>query len=520
MDDAIQAERPGISHPKWQLGRFIFLRSLGFVLVLGFLGLWSQAPGLIGSHGLTPVGETLADIKARAAEGGTASAWRMFLQTPSLFWLSSTDAAIRFLAALGFVAALALTLGFVQPLAAAVCFFCSLSFSAVDFASPGFLWFDWPFDELLLEVTFVSIFFSPRVSWARLRTSPPVSAALRLLLVWVLFREMFGSGIAKVLLRQPSWLDLTAIRDFLETMPNPAPGAAWVHATPNIFLKGLALGTLVYELVGPFFYFGPARARRAVAYIGILFMVGIQFAGNFRGFNIVTSGLLLLLVEDDVLRRWIPIPWLRRLTRVEEQRPTGSPAGRWLNGALAGFLFILSLGPLGKQLRLDPAEHSRSFAQLQEAFAPFHLVGRYYMFSIVPTERWGLVIQGSQDGKEWVDYEVPGVPSRVDRKPRWFAPYPDYLGFCLWIVGFGGPEKTSRWMQRLEEGLLRGYPEVENLFSAVPFDNPPKLVRVVVYRFRYNFGAETPNEGVALESWWWREPLAPYRAVRSLTDLP
>ena len=137
------------------------------------------------------------------------------------------------------------------------------------------------------------------------------------------------------------------------------------------------------------------------------------------------------------------------------------------------------------------------------ALAPFHLAGSYTMFLIVPSERFGFVVQASDDGASWSDYELLGVPSRVDRAPRFFAPYHDYLSFRLWFAGFCPPAEDG-WLATLQQHLLAAEPAVERLFTQVPFaGRRPAWVRLIWCRFRF-----APPEQRARGTFWVREELA------------
>ena len=65
--------------------RWIFLRLLGVVYFIAFVSLAVQVTGLVGEHGLLPVGEFLAEVHQRYG----ASA---YYNWPTLVWLSPSDA--------------------------------------------------------------------------------------------------------------------------------------------------------------------------------------------------------------------------------------------------------------------------------------------------------------------------------------------------------------------------------------------------------------------------------------------
>ena len=70
--------------PTYVLSRWLFLRLLGVVYLIAFASLAVQIRGLVGEHGLFPVGEYLERARETYGEG----AWRLL---PTLLWLDSTD---------------------------------------------------------------------------------------------------------------------------------------------------------------------------------------------------------------------------------------------------------------------------------------------------------------------------------------------------------------------------------------------------------------------------------------------
>jgi uncharacterized membrane protein YphA (DoxX/SURF4 family) len=323
------------------------------------------------------------------------------------------------------------------------------------------------------------------------------------LVVWFAFRLVLGPGIAKVMYHPP-WRELAAMDDFLLTMPHPTPAAAWFHDLGSPWLEAMVVFMFVGELLCPLFYFVPGWPRRVAAAVGIAFMAAIQLVCNIRGFELLTAALLLLLWDDAALRRlrlWRP----RIVVPVPVAPATPQQASR-LRRAGAATVFALvvlsSIGPVLTQFRIaiEPVPVAGWVARV---LAPFHLAGSYTMFLIVPSERFGFVVQASDDGASWSDYELLGIPSRVDRAPRCFAPYHDYLAFRLWFAGFCPPAEDG-WLTTLQQRLLAAEPAVEALFTHVPFaGRPPNWVRLVWCRFRF-----APPEQRAQGTFWVREEVA------------
>src|SRR5215471_12780563 len=65
--------------------RWLFLRLVGFVYLVAFVSLAVQITGLVGEHGILPIGEFLGQVHQRFG----ASA---YYNWPTLVWLSPSDA--------------------------------------------------------------------------------------------------------------------------------------------------------------------------------------------------------------------------------------------------------------------------------------------------------------------------------------------------------------------------------------------------------------------------------------------
>jgi len=64
--------------------RRLFLRLLGVVYLAAFLSLWVQVHGLIGSRGILPIGEYLAEVRAVTGP-------ERYALVPTLCWLDAGD---------------------------------------------------------------------------------------------------------------------------------------------------------------------------------------------------------------------------------------------------------------------------------------------------------------------------------------------------------------------------------------------------------------------------------------------
>jgi len=458
------------SKPTYALAAWVFGRVLGLCLLATFVSLVSQLPGLIGSAGITPLAELL---DALTAKYGDDAWWR----APSLFWLSGSETMITIVGWVGLAASGCLTVGAAPRLASAVCYAVYLSIRSID--DVPLRWFNWPFDDLLTEAVFVAIWMSPRGWLVRLSRLPTPPTWCRWLLIWMVFRLMFGTGITKVL-AGGSWLELDALRDFLLTQPQPTLLAMWCRELPPWVLQTAAGYTVLYELVAPWLFFWPGRVRRVAAFCGVPLMVGIYLSGNFRGLNLLSFALLLMLWDDGACMRWWPAAVRDRIHVVA--LPAWTVSRRIHTAIVAALLVVASVEPAFTLFGVAPGQLPA--AEVRQAVRPLRLSAHYYMFCSVPAQRFNIVLQGSVDGVEWRDYEPRGMPGPVARTPQRTAPFHEFLAFPMWLGGYGPAAISRTWLPALLERLRSGSPQVRALFASDPFaDAPPRFVRAVRYHY-------------------------------------
>jgi len=486
---------PATTQPTYAFATWIYLRTLGWCATMALLAMHSQALGLVGSKGLTPIAATMARLHA---ERGGAD----WLNLPTVFWLSTSDTMVQGVFLTGIAASVLLFLGVLPRWSALLAFLMVLSVRSTE--GQGLRWFNWPFDDLLAESLFVGVWLAGTERWSLpWRPRPPAPWA-RWLLLWLLFRLILGTGFTKVRDGGP-WLELSAVHDFVLSQPFPLPLAWAMFQGPAWITQGLALYTMAWELLAPWAFWWRGLPARVACFTGVPFMIGIWAVGSFRGFNHLTIAMLLVLVDDAWWRRWLPSRWRERVPL-----PTLAPASRWRRAggvAVASLVAAASLEPVG--LQAGGTYDGLPLPSLRATLRPFHLAANYWVFSTVAKGRLQLVVQGSADGETWRDYEPHALPARVDAAPVRVAPGNDHLGFLMWLCAFGEPAIAAEWQPPLLDALLRGEPSVRALFRVDPFpDAPPRHVRIL--RFVYAFA--TPDERAA-GTWWRRVPYDVHRAA-------
>src|SRR3989442_3211261 len=246
--------------PTYLLSRWLFLRLLGVIYFIAFVSLALQITGLVGEHGILPARTFLE--RAHALYGGAA--YRLF---PTLCWLvGGGGGMLRALCWGGAVLALLVVAGVAQARALGLLWLLYLSTSV---GGQTFLWFKW--DALLLEAGLLAVFYAPTDLVPSRRRERAPSEPMRWLVLWLLFRLMFLSGITKLASRDPTWGDLTALDYHFWTQPLPPSTAWYAHWLPAWTHRGMLLLVLVAELGAPWLIFVSQRlARLRLAACGLL----------------------------------------------------------------------------------------------------------------------------------------------------------------------------------------------------------------------------------------------------------
>ncbi len=494
----------------FQVGRKIFVRALGIVFAIAFFSLAVQASGLIGEHGIAPAADFLKMVRDSAG----MSAW----QVPTLFWLSSSDAALLTVCWLGVAASLVLASGFAPAPAALTCWALYLSLCSVG--SP-FLNFQW--DALLLETALLAAIALPwrlRPDWSR---ETPLQCVGRWLLWWLIFRLNFESGIVKLTWGDKTWLEMRALDVHFETQCIPHAIAWFAHQMPAWFSRVNCAIMFAIELIVPFLIVFPGRVRHAAALAMIALQLGIIATGNFAFFNWLTIALCLPLFADDFFpARWKVGTALPQAGRggnmatipngprtAEDSHPYQQPEWKWIAaGCVALFGFVATLPGLLGAFRLDVGDG------LQRALMPLRSFNGYGLFRVMTTERPEIIVEGSRDGVNWDAYEFRYKPGNPYRRPPFVAPHQPRLDWQMWFAALGDV-RSNPWFVNFLVRLLQGSPDVLALIEKNPFPaEPPRYVRAVLYEYRFTRGSDHTA------AWWKRERKGLYCPAISLNKEP
>lgn len=487
----------------WELTRFAVLRLLAFVYLVAFSILALQMDPLLGSRGLLPVAEWLPRVRDHFG-GAVSAAWRV----PTLFWITSSDAAMHACCWAGIVLSVAALLGVTNALVQLALWALYLSFVHVGQIFYGYGW-----EIQLLETGFLAVFLCPLASAHPLpRTRVPVVTTW--LLRWLVFRVMLGAALIK-LRGDPCWRDLTCLDTHFETQPNPNPLAWSLHHAPHaVHAAGVLMNHFV-ELVVPWFAFGFRRVRHAAGALLVLFQATLIASGNLSFLNWLTIVPALACFDDTAWLRLVP---RRFRPRVEARIAAAEPPAR--SHGIAALVYalvvaVLSAGPVLNLLSADQA--------MNTSFEPFDLVNTYGAFGSVDRERYEVVLEGTRDDASdpravWKEYELPCMPGDVTRRPCIITPYHLRLDWQMWFVGnasgggMGSGEsiEESPWLVHLVWQLLEGDPSPRSLFARDPFaDAPPRFIRAGIWHYSF-------SKDHAGGRWWDRERVGEFLPPVSL----
>ncbi len=524
---AVAANRPALAtlrriwwgkdlrRPTYHIASALFLRLLGLVYLIAIVSLWTQIAGLVGDHGILPIGKYLAAVENHFAQldPSASPVWNI----PTLAWISPHDGFLNFLCAAGTALSFMVMAGVLQLPSLALLWLIYLS---LFHAGQTFLTFQW--DILLLEAGFIAIFVAPFSLRSKMFADrhPPRLAIW--LVWWLLFRLMFESGVVKLTWNHGmlenglpipnTWSSLTALDFHYWTQPLPMVTSWYMAQLPQWFQHLSVLFVLIVEMGTPWLIFGPRVLRCIAAGAITLLMLLIGFTGNYNFFNLLTVVLAVTLLDDTLWPQF-----LRRRIRGTDWPVLASPT-RWRSFLLIPFAaFAVMLGMLQLNEVVMPAGRPHYAAEM--GVAQFVLVNDYGLFRRMTETRPEIIVEGSSDGTEWKPYEFRWKPGNLSQAPRFNTPHQPRLDWQMWFealllehvylkTGTIDPRNMDPWFQLFLIQLSRGEPAVLGLLGENPFpDAPPKFIRIELYQYRFTNRHDRRQTG----NWWqrslvWRGP--------------
>jgi hypothetical protein len=475
-------DSPGYLWPRW-----LFLRALGLIFLSTFYSFAFQIHGLIGEHGILPTGEYLALVHQHLP------GVRQFWYAPTLLWLNAGDTALSLLVTAGVICSLLLVANIAPKLTVALCTLLFLSCIAAlqDFSS-------YQSDGMLLEAGFLSIFFAPYGLRPKLGATSPPSAFSLFMLRWEWFRIYFESGVVKLASGDPHWRDFTAMDEYYQNGPLPTWIGWYVQHLPHWYHAWTVIFTLLVELVIVWAVFLPRPFRLTCAAIVTALQIGIIATANYAFLNYLVLALGVLLLDDRLVGRWLPLP-----TTTGAAVRVRLPITRWTQRGILAYLFCATVVAFLAQSSFSP--WTRPFRMLD----PFRIANAYGLFAVMTEGRYEIEFQGSRDGVLWVAYPFRYKPQDPREHPGIYAPYQPRFEWNLWFASLGAWQQ-SPWVVQAQKRLIEGSPAVLRLFRRDPFQGkPPALVRTVLWRYWFTDLATKRKTG----AWWRRTELGSFTGV-------
>jgi hypothetical protein len=168
-------------------------------------------------------------------------------------------------------------------------------------------------------------------------------------------------------------------------------------------------------------------------------------------------------------------------------------------------LVLLSLVQMEMRFGGDPPTALRYLDQFME---PMRMTSSYGLFAVMTTERNEIIIEGSDDGIEWREYEFRYKPGDVTRRPPWNIPHQPRLDWQMWFAALDDPRRLN-WFPHFLERLLQNEPTVTALLAKNPFAaKAPQYIRAEFYDYTFSSGDEL-RKGL----WWQRRSVGSYFPV-------
>jgi hypothetical protein len=465
----------------YNITRTIFLRALGFIYFIAFLCANRQTPGLLGSDGLLPAANFLQRVQMALGGSAVHSFWTL----PGVFWWNCSDSFLMLCTYIGLALSVLIMAGATNAILMFAIWILYMSFVHIGQIFYGYGW-----ETMLLEAGFLAMFLCPIRGYRPSAPGYPAPKVIMWFYRWMLFRVMFGAGMIKIR-GDECWRNLTCLVYHYETQPLPNPISWYLHHQPLWFQQGGVLFNHFVELIIPWFYFAPKRLRHIAGGFTVLFQLILIISGNLSFLNWLTIVIAIPCFDDSIFSR-----------RAQHAAPLQRSA-KYVLTALTVVLLWLSV---------DPIQNMMSSGQVMNAsFDQWHLMNTYGAFGTVGRVRNEIIIEGSNDGRDWKEYEFLAKPGDPKRRPPFIAPYQSRIDWQMWFAAMEDVRQNP-WLIIFAYKLLQGDANAIGLIRSNPFpQKPPKYLRMELYEYHF-----TKDHSNGL--WWDRKLVGEYLQPVTLED--
>ncbi len=471
--------------------RALLLRSVAVCFALNFASVAFQARGLIGPHGILPLGQGLAEVESNLAyrrrKGlATPASSRAMALLAIHFWRAVGVHRVRAVAWGGCALALGVAAApldaWLTPVGFALLY---MIWHVYKRALGAFANLQW--DMLLLECGALCALLA-----CTLGSAGPAAATVAVHLARsCAVRLHCGAGVAKLTSGERRWWpELSALAVHHETQPLPTPLAPALHALPPMLHAAATLSTLLVELAAGGGCVPLPTLHLVLFGVLVLMHAGISASGHYGYFNLLSVALSLSLLHDASL----PTQWLRDLAfaPATPADPTLSAASIAvtacvLAAAVSCALLFLARAAQYAEGRCDWFDGL--YPWLRTAEHTFFFACRYSLFSNMTPCRHELLIEGTDDGVNWDAYEFRYKPGCPRQRPKMVPPF--HMPRCdwrVWLVAQGRP--GADWLTALLERIADGEADVLELLEPRPCAGPRLEVRARRFVYRFANAAE------------------------------
>src|SRR5204863_5639408 len=115
----------------------------------------------------------------------------------------------------------------------------------------------------------------------------------------------------------------------------------------------------------------------------------------------------------------------RRLANLYPAPPDAGEHPLWRRislGVVSFFFVIISLIQVVSSFGALPSWSAPALA-VYRWIAPFRSINSYGLFAVMTPDRPEIIVEGSNDGREWKEYSFPHKPGALNRRPTFVAPH-------------------------------------------------------------------------------------------------
>ena len=247
---------------------------------------------------------------------------------------------------------------------------------------------------------------------------------------------------------------------------------------------------------------------------------------KYTFFNLLTLSLCIFLVDDSILKNFFKSETVFSV-------PNNTELSNWSQikeKIIIGFvLMILLLSSVHTMSRYFPDVRIPSVIRnTLSSIRPFGIINTYGLFSVMTTTRPELIIEKSENGKDWEEILFKWKAGREDVSPGFVQPHQPRLDWQMWFsalffeqvdeiywqMNTNKPEtfqdhavfmnclqvpSNYHWFYRFLRKLLEGSPTVMELLENE--SKAPKYIRVWLYNYQFSNLEQMKETG----EWWVRD---------------